>query len=217
MPFEYILPTDVTSPKRQWTLLSVVYDGGEGEAAVAMGLWEGKAVLAMRWNGDENSSIGNPQSRGLPTWFIIPDEFRESVAARVYDLSPEKRTLLKEFLMNAKVLTNTIALPDVRQAVQEAVLRGMGTHSSRTPWTVKLFASQDRVGYFVRIEAPNGYLWERHFEGPEEQAPPFIEKAIRQANLLRGAGEYGAKKLPEYENVSLSDREAMILTQVHRM
>jgi hypothetical protein len=28
----------------------------------------------MRWNGTEDYPLGNPQSRGLPTWFIVPDQ-----------------------------------------------------------------------------------------------------------------------------------------------
>ncbi len=29
-------------------------------------------VLAIRWNGRADAEIGNPQSRGLATWFIVP-------------------------------------------------------------------------------------------------------------------------------------------------
>ena len=39
----------------------------------------GLIVLAMRWNGTDDNVIGNPQSRGLPTWFIVPREFRLAV------------------------------------------------------------------------------------------------------------------------------------------
>ena len=29
-------------------------------------------MLAMRWNGNKENPLGNPQSRGLSTWFIVP-------------------------------------------------------------------------------------------------------------------------------------------------
>jgi hypothetical protein len=41
--------------------------------AVALGYWEGKETLAIRWNGDDENPVGTPQSRGLPTWFILPN------------------------------------------------------------------------------------------------------------------------------------------------
>jgi hypothetical protein len=37
----------------------------------------------LRWNGDSEDQrfpgIGNPQSRGVPTWFILPEEIAEVV------------------------------------------------------------------------------------------------------------------------------------------
>ena len=75
----YTTPGDVISPKRRWTLVSVLYDKGENNAAVAIGRWDGKPALVLRWNGNDDNPIGNPQSRGLPTWFIVPDEFHSSI------------------------------------------------------------------------------------------------------------------------------------------
>jgi hypothetical protein len=31
--------------------------------------------LAVRWNGDDERPKGNPVSHGMPTWFVLPDEF----------------------------------------------------------------------------------------------------------------------------------------------
>jgi hypothetical protein len=59
--------------------VAVLYDRGKRQAAVAIGRWDGEPVLAMRWNGTDDNVIGNPQSRGLPTWFIVPREFRLAV------------------------------------------------------------------------------------------------------------------------------------------
>jgi hypothetical protein len=181
MANDYVIPIEVISPKRQWTLVSVLYDRGENHAAVAMGLWDDRPVLAMRWNGGEGNRIGNPQSRGLATWFIVPDEFKHAVLVRLEELAPENKLLAKEYFFNAVILTNTIPLPDVRRQVQEAVLRGIGERIDHERWTVKIFAPADRAGYVIRIQGPNGFTWEHVFEGPDEESPAFIERTVHDA------------------------------------
>lgn len=76
----YIDPKHVNSPKNSVTDLMPVYDAGEWESSVALLKWDGEDRVAMRWNGGtenpgEKPSPGNPQSRGLPTWFVIPPIF----------------------------------------------------------------------------------------------------------------------------------------------
>lgn len=82
----YVNPKHVISPKNRWRLRQILHDGGEGNWSAAEGQWEDdgfwKDVLAVRWNGDNGAEIGNPQSRGLPTWFIVPEEL-ETVFRRV--------------------------------------------------------------------------------------------------------------------------------------
>jgi hypothetical protein len=81
----YIKPSDVHSPKRHWSLIAVLFDGGEDRPkkedrpetschSIAIGLWDSAPALAMRWNGNKDNPLGNPQSRGLPTWFIVPEQ-----------------------------------------------------------------------------------------------------------------------------------------------
>lgn len=45
--------------------------------------WHEEPTMACRWNGsttnDDVSEIGNPQSRGNPTWFIIPKALQEAI------------------------------------------------------------------------------------------------------------------------------------------
>jgi len=44
--------------------------------------WDGSQVMAMRWNGGSANgipSIGNPCSRGYPTWFVVPDEVGSAI------------------------------------------------------------------------------------------------------------------------------------------
>lgn len=70
----HIDPKSVDSPRNHWKLIDVLYDGGDDDASIAIGEWDGERRLAMRWNGSEKyAGIGNPQSRGLPTWFMLPD------------------------------------------------------------------------------------------------------------------------------------------------
>ena len=87
MTTRYVKPGDVHSPKRHWQLFHVLFDGGPGRdegdprpeddsaVSLAVGRWDGDPVLAMRWNGSKSNPLGHPQSRGLPTWFIIPDQY----------------------------------------------------------------------------------------------------------------------------------------------
>lgn len=76
----YQNPRHVDSPRRHWRLIDVLYNGGDNEASLVLGSWNGQPVLAARWNGtDEDGGIGNPQSRGLPTWFIIPAWLNDAV------------------------------------------------------------------------------------------------------------------------------------------
>lgn len=91
----YVPPDQVLSPKRFWQLLSVLDVGSENTGSVAIGRWADKPVLAMRWNGSGVNPLGNPQSRGLATWFIIPDDYRNPIMER---LPAEKQALARTFL-----------------------------------------------------------------------------------------------------------------------
>jgi hypothetical protein len=75
----YIGPSDVHAPRRHWSLIHVIFEGGPSESSLAIGRWDNKPVLAMRWNGAEGSPLGNPQSRGLPTWFIVPKQYWKQI------------------------------------------------------------------------------------------------------------------------------------------
>lgn len=95
MATKYVPATKVISPKRHWALIAVLEDEGPGESALAVGRWDNEPRLAMRWNGDnEDNPIGNPQSRGLPTWFVLPDSYIEPILGT---LSSDKVTLARNF------------------------------------------------------------------------------------------------------------------------
>jgi hypothetical protein len=88
-------PQDVKSPRARWTLIDVLCDdGGEGDS-LAVGEWDDSRVLAARWNGDTDKEIGNPQSRGLPTWFILPKRYYELI---LETLPTNKKTIARALL-----------------------------------------------------------------------------------------------------------------------
>lgn len=88
----YIDPKSVVSPKHSWGKdFEVLADTGNGGWSVAEGTWEGSACLGLRWNGsNEEPSIGNPQSRGNPTWFIVPDELVDDIKYKIKILNESK-------------------------------------------------------------------------------------------------------------------------------
>lgn len=95
-------PRLVKSPKGAVSHLRVLYDGGEQTAtnqewegwSVAELEWYEEPVLACRWNGsteyEDVSAIGNPQSRGLPTWFMIPKPLQEAIRAQLKNVPDEE-------------------------------------------------------------------------------------------------------------------------------
>lgn len=107
---DYIRPDKVVSPRRNWQLIRVLETGEQPDSyeqrvAVAIGIWRedeeetGRTVLALRWNGNNDWPIGNPQSRGLPTWFIIPKRFNDAI---IDELSKDDQTLVRNLLKDPK-------------------------------------------------------------------------------------------------------------------
>lgn len=88
---DYTDPNTVISPKAYWRLTRVVCDGEADGWSAAEGRWsdkpyqKGRPRFALRWNGGPKSGspIGTPQSRGHPTWFIIPEEIENQVRLAV--------------------------------------------------------------------------------------------------------------------------------------
>jgi predicted membrane-bound dolichyl-phosphate-mannose-protein mannosyltransferase len=93
MPF--IPSSEVTSPQESWHLIKVIYDAGEGNIAVAYGEWENESVIAIRWNGtnEPNKGLGNPQSSGHPTWFILPKDFGIAIVDKIIEDNYRKEKL----------------------------------------------------------------------------------------------------------------------------
>ena len=100
----YITPDKVVSPRRMWTLIRVLETGDKEDShgnrvAICIGSWEGETVLGMRWNGGNDNPIGNPQSRGLPTWFIVPRRLRDAV---IKTLSADDQRMVNALLADPK-------------------------------------------------------------------------------------------------------------------
>lgn len=91
----YPQPEDVTSPKLHWSLIKVLYKGDPEGYSIAIGKWDNEPCLAMRWNACEWRPVGNPQSRGLPTWFIVPDRLVDPILG---SLDPEAQAFARNFL-----------------------------------------------------------------------------------------------------------------------
>lgn len=84
----YVEPASVLAPKTSVRSLEVLHSTGNGGWSVARVEWEGSPRIGIRWNGSDTSSgIGNPQSRGNATWFILPEELEPAVFAQIEELN----------------------------------------------------------------------------------------------------------------------------------
>lgn len=83
----YVEPQTVCAPKACVRSVEVLYNTGLGGWSVARINWEGSETVGIRWNGDEGPGIGNPQSRGNATWFIVPEPLQEAILQKVEELS----------------------------------------------------------------------------------------------------------------------------------
>jgi hypothetical protein len=95
-----IPPEEVTSPRRRWTLFQVIHNDGEGNIAIALGKWKGSATVGLRWNGKPTRPIGNPQSRGLATWFILPETLWDGVIATLGKKQREAANFFLKFTLD---------------------------------------------------------------------------------------------------------------------
>jgi hypothetical protein len=93
----YIEPEKVISPKANWRLVDVVLDRGAEDCAYAIGMWDNKRCIGFRWNGTEDHPLGNPQSRGLPTWTILDRKLHQAIRKLVKKENPAKAQIVQAF------------------------------------------------------------------------------------------------------------------------
>lgn len=93
MSYKYNLPNTVLSPVKNVSNVRVLFDNGNfhGGYSVAILKWNDNDVLAIRWNITENEAkdpkkisgtsvcIGEPNSHGHSTWFILPNDFIQQI------------------------------------------------------------------------------------------------------------------------------------------
>jgi hypothetical protein len=61
-------------------------------------MWDNKYRLAIRWNGSKDNPIGNPQSRGFGTWFMLPKDMKEMADAAIKSLSQSDKDFVRKLL-----------------------------------------------------------------------------------------------------------------------
>ncbi|OFW45004.1 MAG: hypothetical protein A3J28_06845 [Acidobacteria bacterium RIFCSPLOWO2_12_FULL_60_22] len=86
----YIDPRTVVSPRNLIRAVHVLHDSGPEPNSWSVALLnylDGNQGVGFRWNGDEDSPIGNPQSHGKPTWSILPEKLAEAVLETVEQLN----------------------------------------------------------------------------------------------------------------------------------
>ncbi len=84
----YVNPESVLSPRNRVRSVDVLYNAGPGRWSVALLDFDGGECVGIRWNGSEDESgIGNPQSRARPTWFVVPEELAAVVREQVEQLA----------------------------------------------------------------------------------------------------------------------------------
>jgi hypothetical protein len=93
----HITPEQVISPKANWRLVDVILDRGEDDCAYAIGMWDNKRCIGFRWNGTKNHPLGNPQSRGLPTWTILDRKLHPAITKLVKKENPSKLQIVQAF------------------------------------------------------------------------------------------------------------------------
>lgn len=94
----YTQPEEVISPKANWRLVDVVLDRGEENCAYAIGMWDNRRRIGFRWNGSNDKPLGNPQSRGLPTWTMLDSALHKSVVKIIESENAEKAAIVRAFL-----------------------------------------------------------------------------------------------------------------------
>lgn len=93
----HIQPDKVISPKANWRLVDVILDRGADDCAYAIGMWDNKRCVGFRWNGTKDTPLGNPQSRGLPTWTILDRKLHPAITKLVKKENPAKVQIVQAF------------------------------------------------------------------------------------------------------------------------
>ena len=87
----YVDPQTVLTPRDRVRAVHVLYNSGPQNGwswSVALLDFDGEEHVGIRWNGsDSEPGIGNPQSRGRPTWFVLPEPLATAVREQAEELA----------------------------------------------------------------------------------------------------------------------------------
>jgi len=93
----YTIPESVLSPKSIVRDLQVLLDGGTDQWSLASLTYDGNEVMGVRWNGGPENTLGSPQSRGIPTWFVLPTEIADAIKKHLLDKQLDFATVPKQW------------------------------------------------------------------------------------------------------------------------
>lgn len=94
---QFVQPEDITAPRAHWSLIKVLFKGDPEGHSIALGKWDDEPCLAVRWNACEWRPVGNPHSRGLPTWFVLPKPLVEPIIeSKIFD--SKTREFIRNFI-----------------------------------------------------------------------------------------------------------------------
>ena len=93
----YIIPEDVLSPRDKVKNLEIIIKNDKEDYSIALLEYNGTECVGVRWNttNEEKDNIGTPQSRGIPTWFILPKEIAEVYLEKFLKEKEKKENDLK--------------------------------------------------------------------------------------------------------------------------
>lgn len=78
-------PEEAQSPRNRIRegSIRVIYTSPDGNWSLAEMIYDENRAIACRWNGDidDPEDKGNPRSHAQGTWFVMPDELGEPIAA----------------------------------------------------------------------------------------------------------------------------------------
>lgn len=108
--YKYHDPVNVLSPRDCVEGVTTIFDGGTNGAAfsIAKVIWQGEIKIAVRWNVTEREwddpnkidgrvvCVGEPNSRGYPTWFILPNDLLTALLSGSGQIADGIRNVLKE-------------------------------------------------------------------------------------------------------------------------
>ena len=129
----YTDPHDATSPRNRLRRHTPIFDDGRGSYSLALLDWDDGEYVGIRWNGNlDDEPAGNPNSRGNPTWFVLPPEVGRAVLSWALETgrvdggrieAGRAEPLMRNFLKSSG--TENVVLSDdeqLKEKIREVVL-----------------------------------------------------------------------------------------------